>query len=65
MVADPNNVDQAATKLWPRSVQLPGWMWDEIGTLAERTFSTRSQVLRDLVNESLERRRAQEEAPTP
>ena len=42
------------------SVNLPIWMEQEIGQIAKRTFSSRSQVIRQLLGEALEGLRSRE-----
>lgn len=56
------NQDEVAAPLLRTSVQFPGWMWDRLGEIADRTFSSRAQVIRRLVGEGLEREPQQQPA---
>ena len=62
MAANPNQ-DEEATTLMRTSVQMPGWMWDRLGDIADRTFSSRSQVMRRLLAEALDRDPVQSTEP--
>lgn len=57
----PNDVAETET-LSRSSVQLPAWMTEQLDGIARRTFSSRSQVIRQLLAEGLERERTAETA---
>lgn len=57
---DPNrNEDEGDATLLRSSVQLPPWMTRRLEAMARRTLSTRSQVIRRLLAEALEREPAE------
>ena len=57
---DPNhNEDEADATSLRSSILLPGWMTDRLDTIARRTLSSRSQVIRRLLAEALEREPAE------
>lgn len=58
MPANPNDVDEDATSL-RSSILIPAWMERRIAEIATRTLSSRSQVIRRLLAEALEREPAE------
>jgi hypothetical protein len=54
MESNPNDVETDATSL-RSSILIPAWMERRIGEIAARTLSSRSQVIRRLLSEALER----------
>jgi hypothetical protein len=54
MSTNPND-DEATATLMRTSVQMPLWMWRWLGEKAERTYSSRAQVVRRLLAEAHER----------
>lgn len=50
----PNNVEETET-LSRSSVQLPVWMNERLDDIARRAFSSRSQVIRRMLADALER----------
>lgn len=54
MPEQPNDDTESQT-LTRSSVQLPPWMTRRLDEIAERTYSSRSQVIRRLLAEALER----------
>jgi metal-responsive CopG/Arc/MetJ family transcriptional regulator len=61
MPANPNDVELDATSV-RSSILIPAWMEDRIARIAERTLSSRSQVIRRLLAEALGREGASEAA---
>lgn len=54
MSSNPNDVEQDATSL-RSSILIPSWMERRIADIAARTLSSRSQVIRRLLADALER----------
>lgn len=59
MPAKPNDVDPSATSV-RSSIQIPTWMDARIDAIAQRTYSSRAQVIRRLLAEALEREESTE-----
>jgi len=54
MATKPNDVEEDATTV-RTSVSLPSWMDQRLEEIAERTFSSKSQVVRRFVAHGIER----------
>lgn len=53
MSGNPNDVEEDVTRV-RSSILIDAWMEARIATIARRTFSTRSQVIRQLIAKGLE-----------
>jgi hypothetical protein len=53
MSTNPNDVEEDATRV-RSSILIDAWMEARIAAIARRTFSTRSQVIRQLLAKALE-----------
>lgn len=53
MPAEPNDVELDATSV-RSSILIPAWMEARLDAIARRTFSSRSQVIRRLLDKALE-----------
>lgn len=54
MPENPNEVESGATNV-RSSIMYPRWMEARVDAIAERTFSSRAQVIRRFIAEGLER----------